>query len=148
MNEPRYCYRWPRPGYTADCVIFHQKSPPRWDVLLIQRGNEPFINCWALPGGFVEEYESLPAAAARELQEETGLTGVTFHFVNIYGEKGRDPRGWTVSGAFWGTLPEGQTPCAADDAADFAWFPINQLPPLAFDHAKIISDAIQKAGIV
>lgn len=143
-STAKYCYRWPRPGYTADCVILRPAKGDGFEVLLIQRGNEPFKGAWALPGGFVNEYEALPVAAARELREETGLTDVALKFVDIYGEEGRDPRGWTVSGAFWGFLPEGQKPKAGDDAVKFRWFAVDKLPQVAFDHEKIIADAIKK----
>ena len=143
-SDLKYCYRWPRPGYTADCVILRPAKKSNFEVLLIQRGGEPFKGSWALPGGFVNEYEALPAAAARELQEETSLTDVTLKFVDIYGEEGRDPRGWTVSGAFWGFLPKGQKPKAGDDAANVRWFPVDNLPSVAFDHAQIIADAMKK----
>ncbi len=143
-SDLKYCYRWPRPGYTADCVILRPAKKSNFEVLLIQRGNEPFKGSWALPGGFVNEYESLPTAAARELQEETGLTDVKLKFVDIYGEEGRDPRGWTVTGVFWGFLPKGQKPKAGDDAANFRWFPVDKLPSVAFDHAKVIADAMKK----
>ncbi|MBR5160844.1 MAG: NUDIX hydrolase, partial [Thermoguttaceae bacterium] len=143
-SDLKYCYRWPRPGYTADCVILRPAKKSNFEVLLIQRGGEPFKGSWALPGGFVNEYEALPDAAARELQEETGLTDVKLKFVDIYGEEGRDPRGWTVTGAFWGFLPKGQKPKAGDDAANFGWFPVDNLPSVAFDHAKVIADAMKK----
>ncbi len=180
MSEGMYCYRWPRPGYTADCVIFRPSSAApqfcsgsnmstednnlsadgnksvdsntstgsnmsadNWDVLLIKRGNNPFKGAWALPGGYVNEYEELPKAAARELREETGITGVELYFIDTFGEKGRDPRGWTITGAFCGLLPAGQQPVAGDDAADFQWFSLANLPDMAFDHGKIIAAAIE-----
>ena len=109
-SDLKYCYRWPRPGYTADCVILRPAKKSNFEVLLIQRGGEPFKGSWALPGGFVNEYEALPDAAARELQEETGLTDVKLKFVDIYGEEGRDPRGWTVTGAFGDSFPKDKSP--------------------------------------
>lgn len=143
-SDLKYCYRWPRPGLTVDCVIFRPAKKSNFEVLLIERGIEPFKGSWALPGGFVYEYEALTATAARELKEETGLTDVKLKFVDIYGEKGRDPRGWTITGVFWGFLPKGQNPKAGDDAVNFRWFPVDNLPPVAFDHAKIIADAMKK----
>ena len=143
---------YPKPALTADICIF-AKSGEGWKLLLIRRGGHPYLGCWALPGGFADQGETIEATAARELQEETGLTGLALRLVGIYSAPGRDPRGWTVSAAY-GTRVEGQLEAVADDdAAEAGWFDV-ALPEdgpaaaalpggqrLAFDHAQIIADA-------
>ena len=117
----------------------------RWRVLLIQRGRPPFQGTWALPGGFVEPHEPLDRAARRELREETGLEPERLEQLRTFGDPGRDPRGWTVSVAHLAVVGEvearGFRPAAADDAADVAWFDLDGLPALAFDHAEILATA-------
>ncbi len=143
-----YTYDYPRPALTVDIVLFRSgASAP--EVLLIQRGHPPYAECWALPGGFVDQDEPLEGAAHRELQEETALEDVTLHQLAAFGEPGRDPRGWTVSIAYWGWVtPEAVTSArAGDDAAQIAWWPLNALPPLAFDHANILRAAMDAAEI-
>jgi 8-oxo-dGTP diphosphatase len=135
-------YKYPRPAVTADLVIVARE--PKGDrVLLIQRGNDPYKDHWALPGGFVDENEDLVDAAARELEEETGLTGVELKQVGAYGKPGRDPRGHTVTVAFSAIIAEVMPVRAGDDASMALWFPINALPSLAFDHHDIIRDALK-----
>lgn len=132
-------YQYPRPAVTVDAVVF---TPDQNKVLLIRRKNDPFQDHWALPGGFIDENEAPETAVARELQEETGLTDLSFTPNGFWGAPGRDPRGHTISLAFAATLdPTTQTPEAADDAAEAAWHNLANLPPLAFDHAKIIAAA-------
>jgi 8-oxo-dGTP diphosphatase len=115
-------------------------------ILLIQRGNDPFTGCWALPGGYVEPGEAIIDAAIRELKEETGLTGVGLHQVGTYGDPGRDPRGWTATVAHVGFVDE-PVAKAGDDAASAKWFPLNQLPTLAFDHETIVKDVFLELGL-
>jgi 8-oxo-dGTP diphosphatase len=135
-------YKYPRPAVTADLVIVARE--PKGDrVLLIQRGNDPYKGHWALPGGFVDENEDLVDAAARELEEETGLTGVELKQVGAYGKPGRDPRGHTVTIAFSAIIAEVMPVRAGDDASMALWFPVNALPSLAFDHDEIITDALK-----
>ena len=143
---------YPKPALTADICIF-ARAGAGWKLLLIRRGGHPYLGCWALPGGFADEGERIESTAARELQEETGLTGLALRLVGIYSAPGRDPRGWTVSAAY-GTRVEGQLEAVADDdAAEAGWFDV-ALPEdgpaaaalpggqrLAFDHAQIIADA-------
>ncbi len=93
-----------------------------WDLLLIRRGGHPYLGQWALPGGFVEPGESCTDAAYRELFEETGLSDVPLEQFGLYSTPGRDPRAWTVSGAYLGTVPSGCHAQAGDDAADARWF--------------------------
>lgn len=134
-----YTYEYPRPALTVDLALL-RPGADGLEVLLIRRGRAPFAGCWALPGGFVDEGEPLEAAACRELQEETGVTGVALQQLAAFGDPGRDPRGWTVSVVFWGWLPaETLPPCAGDDAAAVGWWPLQALPPLAFDHDRILA---------
>ena len=138
-----FTYPFPRPAVTVDIVIFRLNGQVP-EVLLIQRGNEPFRGFWALPGGFVDKDEALEHAAARELEEETNLKDVLLTQMHTFGTPGRDPRGHTVSVVYVGYLPKGAVPKAGDDAAKVGWYPTNKLPEMAFDHDMVIDMA---AGI-
>lgn len=139
-----YKYRWPRPSVTTDIVIFAVEEAIPY-VLLIKRGNPPFQGSWALPGGFLDLGEGLEACAARELQEETGVVGLPLAQVGAFGDPGRDPRGPTVTVAFMALAPSRAIGAkAADDAVDEEWFPLTNLPSLAFDHLKILEEAWQR----
>ena len=141
-----FTYEYPRPSVTADIAIFSNNTENP-QVLLIQRGNDPFKGQWALPGGFIEMDETLVASAARELKEETGLSVPELTQFRTYGDPGRDPRGRTVTVIFYGFVnPDEVTIAGGDDAAEARWFPIDQLPALAFDHKKIVSELIEFLG--
>src|SRR5690606_232208 len=127
----------------VDAVIFRRNKLNKTEVLLILRKNEPFEGQWALPGGFVNEKEPLEIAAARELEEETGLKGIALRQLHTFGEPDRDPRGRTISIAFVGFTKENSVVNAADDAAEARWFNIPSLPRLAFDHMTIVETALQ-----
>lgn len=134
----RHTYEFPRPSVTADVVVFTIRNGELC-ILLIRRGKAPFKNTWALPGGFVDQNEGLAKAAARELEEETSLGGLTLEQLGAFGDPGRDPRGHTVSVAYF-TFLAAQTPVAAgDDAAAIDWHPVRALPKMAFDHASIVA---------
>lgn len=135
-----YTYAFPRPALTVDIIIFRLNNNLP-ELLLIRRGNDPFKGKWALPGGFVDEDEPLEKAAARELEEETSLKGILLTQMHTFGEPGRDPRGHTVSVVYVGYLPEGAVARAGDDAAQAAWFSLDDLPSMAFDHDKIVAMA-------
>ncbi len=140
-----YTYDYPRPAVTVDIILFARREG-RWHVLLTRRGREPFAGRWALPGGFVDENEDLPDAAARELEEETGLSGLALTQGLAYGRPGRDPRGWTITIAFYAALDrDPPAPRAGDDAAAAQWLPLDELPALAFDHDQIIADCARAA---
>jgi ADP-ribose pyrophosphatase YjhB (NUDIX family) len=124
--------RYDQPRLTVDAVVIDGTGR----VLLIERGHPP--PGWALPGGFVDAGETLEAAVARELEEETGLVARAVRQFHTYSEPGRDPRHPTVSTVF---LVEAEgTPRAGDDAAAAAFHPFSRLPGLAFDHARILED--------
>lgn len=138
-----YSYPYPRPALTADVVAIRGQADVL-EVLLIERGHRPFAGLWALPGGFVEEWELPEDAARREFAEETGVRWEgPLRLVNIFSKKGRDPRGWTVACAYLALLDGADvTPSAADDAADVRWFPVDALPALAFDHHEVVAAAL------
>lgn len=134
------------PGMATDAVLLHHGK-----VLLVQRGKEPAKGQWAIPGGFVEVGETTEQAVLRELNEETGL-GVdhldVVDLVGVYSDPHRDPRGHIVSITYLCALPdiEGVPQVeGGDDAAHAAWFELDELPELAFDHGEILADARELA---
>ncbi len=128
---------------TVDAVVF-AVIDEQLKVLLVQRKHEPFKDMWALPGGFVEDDEDLEHAMRRELEEETGLKIKDTRQVGAYGAPGRDPRGRTVTIAWYALTDDKHSHVqAADDAADAQWFNIHHLPEIAFDHAQIIADGLK-----
>ncbi len=131
---------------TVDAVIF-RKGKEGHEILLIQRKNDPFKGKWALPGGFVDEHEDLADAAARELEEETGLKVENLQQLGAFGKPHRDPRHHTVSIAYMGIASEGAEAVGADDAAEAKWFSVKKLPELAFDHADIVTLALEKVTL-
>lgn len=134
--------RYPRPSVTVDLVIF-TIAQDDLKVLLIKRGIEPFKNSWALPGGFVDIGEALELAAARELEEEVGVTSVYLEQLYTFGEPNRDPRGRVISVSYFALVDaERQNIAAASDAADAQWHSVFAPPQLAFDHKKILDYAV------
>jgi 8-oxo-dGTP diphosphatase len=131
---------------TVDTVIFRKISDD-YQILFVQRKNDPYKGSWALPGGFVDEGEDLPIAAARELKEETGIEMDNLEQLGAFGKPGRDPRQHTISIAYAGYASDGAEATAADDAADAQWFSVSALPDLAFDHADIVAIALDKYNV-
>ncbi len=136
-----YTYKYPRPAVTADCVVITKEAMPR--VLLVQRGIEPFKDCWAFPGGFMNMGETTEQCAIRELEEETGLQITELHQIGAYSKVDRDPRGRTITVAYLAIIDEPIAVTGLDDAAKAEWWPVNALPPLAFDHEDIMQDALE-----
>ena len=128
---------------TVDTVVIRVTAGKHF-ILLIKRKNAPFMNAWALPGGFVNENEDLEHAAIRELAEETGLEIQSATQLKAFGSPQRDPRHHTVSVAFLAFAQNDAVISAADDAIDAKWFEIGALPTLAFDHLEIIKFAMTK----
>lgn len=138
-----YSYPYPRPAVTTDCVVFGRRGDA-WHLLLVERRHAPYQHHWALPGGFLDMDETVEECARRELMEETGLTVGELVQVGAFSEPGRDPRGRTVTIAFY-ALTEVRPVVGGDDARRAEWFPLDALPPLAFDHAKIWTEAYRRA---
>ena len=176
LRAVAFSYPYPRPAVTCDAVVFAMRADDL-AVLLIQRKEEPFKGRWALPGGYVNENESLERAAARELSEETGITGAKLEQLAAFGDPGRDPRGHTITVAYVTFLVAEAKITAGDDAAAAEWISFRRLAldesaatgatasraparrsarrtparsggarriQLAFDHAKIISQAYKR----
>lgn len=129
------------PLLTADCVVFDRAGR----LLLVKRKNPPFKGKYALPGGFVEIGETIEAAALRELQEETGIEGKIVTLIGVYSDPKRDPRGHTVSSAFL-VRPKTTRVVGGDDAASAAFVEAWQDLKLAFDHNRIVADALKLRG--
>jgi 8-oxo-dGTP diphosphatase len=139
-----YTYQYPRAALTVDCVVFGLDEG-ELNVLLVQRGLEPFKGKWALPGGFVRVEETLDEAARRELAEEAGLTNVFLEQLYTFGAVNRDPRERVVSVAYYALVKlAAHETKAATDAADARWFPISKVPKLAFDHPSIVATALAR----
>lgn len=139
-----FSYEYPHPAVTTDAIVFTILSG-KLHVLMIRRGNEPYLGYWAFPGGFIDIDEDLEDCVHRELREETGLSGIPLVQFHTFGRPNRDPRERVITVAYLGFLPaDGLKLCAADDAAEAAWFPVGDPPSLAFDHEEVLSLAHQR----
>jgi 8-oxo-dGTP diphosphatase len=128
---------------TVDIVIFTIHSG-KLNVLLVKRGIPPFKGYAALPGGFVRDPESLEQAAERELREETGVVDVYLEQLYSFGDANRDPRGRIITVAYYALIAADRTLLAGGDAAGAQWYPIKNLPELAFDHKSILEYALER----
>ena len=137
-----YCYKYPHPAVTADCMVFNQEGD-KILVLLIKRKNDPYKDCWAFPGGFINIDESAEDTAIRELKEETGLIVSKVEQLKAYSNPDRDPRERVITIAFIAesTIMDVK---GGDDAKEARWFEISNLPSLAFDHEIILKDALER----
>ena len=138
----QYCYKYPHPAVTTDCVIFGFNGE-RLQVLLIERGIEPFKGRWAFPGGFLKMDETAEEGAKRELKEETGLENAYIQQLHTFSATNRDPRERVITIAYY-ALVKIQEVKGGDDAASARWFPLDEIPPLAFDHDYILRMATQR----
>jgi len=139
-----HTYEYARPALTVDVVVFALDADDL-QVMLIQRGLPPFAGRWALPGGFVRGEETLDAAAQRELQEESGLKGIFLEQLYTFGDVRRDPRERVVTVAYYALVNlAGHDVRASTDARQAAWFPVGEVPDLAFDHRRIIDAALER----
>ena len=166
-----YTYKYPRPAVTADCIVITREAEPKAaskqeqrdacidtaereqaratpKVLLIQRGFDPYKGCWAFPGGFMNMDETTEQCAIRELEEETGLKVTNIHQIGAYSKVDRDPRGRTITVAYLAIVDEPIAVTGQDDAAKAEWWPVSNLPHLAFDHYDIMQDAITQLKLL
>lgn len=142
MEEKNFCYKYPHPAVTADCVIFGFDGI-NLKVLLIERGIEPYKGKWAFPGGFVNMNESCEEGALRELKEETGLSTAYIEQFHTFSDPNRDPRERIITVAYY-ALVRIQEVNGGDDAAQAAWFALDEVPQLAFDHDRILREALKR----
>ncbi len=142
MENKQYCYKYPHPSVTTDCVIFGFDGVDL-KVLLVERGQEPYKGRWAFPGGFLKPEESAEEGALRELKEETGLENAYIEQFHTYSAPDRDPRERVITIAYL-ALVKIQDVEGGDDAADAQWFSVKNVPQLAFDHDLILRDALRR----
>ena len=139
-----YTYKYPHPAVTTDCIVFGFDGT-KLNLLLINRGIEPYKGSWALPGGFMKIDETAEQGALRELQEETGVKDIYIEQLQAFTAVDRDPRERVMTIAFMAFVrQEKYEVIAGDDAAKAQWFPVKSLPQLAFDHKEIITLALDK----
>lgn len=137
-----YTYQYPHPAVATDCVVFGFDGKGL-EILLIQRGVEPYKGSWAFPGGFLRINETAEECSQRELQEETGLNVHSLKQLGAFTSVHRDPRERVISIAFY-TLVQPSAVTGGDDAKQACWFPVDDAPPLAFDHDYILRKAMQQ----
>jgi 8-oxo-dGTP diphosphatase len=139
-----YSYEYPHPAVTVDCVVFGLDGD-ELKILLIRRKLDPFKGAWALPGGFVKMDESLDVGAARELQEETGVTELYLEQLETFGDPDRDPRERVITVAYFAIVNLFDHKIrAASDAEEVGWFSAEDPPKLAFDHPRILETALKR----
>ncbi|MBU0551814.1 NUDIX hydrolase [Myxococcota bacterium] len=147
----KYTYSFPKADVTVDAVVFGLGVEGVLSLLLVRRGRpkEPFFDHWALPGGFIDMDETLEGSLLRELREETGLILPYMEQLGAFGDPGRDPRGRVITIAYLALVPPAAVK-GGDDAAEARWFPLQALPPLAFDHAAILEAGLARlrAGLM
>ncbi|WP_295730338.1 NUDIX domain-containing protein [uncultured Muribaculum sp.] len=140
-EKNHYCYKYPHPALTCDCVIFGFDGLSL-KILLIERGIEPYKGRWAFPGGFMNIDETTDDCARRELWEETGLYNVEVRQFHTFSAVGRDPRERVVTVAHYALVKISEVK-GGDDASNARWFALNEIPSLAFDHDRILRLAFQ-----
>ena len=139
-EELKYHYKYPHPSVTTDCVIFGFDGTGL-KVLLIERGIMPFKGRWAFPGGFIRMDESAEEGAQRELFEETGLQTAYIRQFHTFSTPDRDPRERVITIAYFALVRISEVR-GGDDAAKARWFPLDEVPALAFDHDLILRHAL------
>ncbi|MDD7454629.1 MAG: NUDIX domain-containing protein [Bacteroidales bacterium] len=137
-----YQYRYEHMAVTTDCVIFTYEDR-KLKVLLVRRGGEPYKGFWAFPGGFLQLNETAKDGALRELREETGLEAAAIGELGVFSDPDRDPRERVITIAYYALVKPSEV-IGGDDADEAVWFPVDNLPELAFDHNKIFEAAMER----
>ena len=137
-----YSYKYPHPAVTADNVIFGFDNNDL-NILLIKRKLEPYKDCWAFPGGFMNIDETIEECAARELKEETNFKAERMEQLMVFSSVDRDPRERVITVAFL-ALVKMQEVKGGDDAREAKWFKLKDIPQLAFDHKNILRVALNR----
>ena len=140
-EKGEYTYPFPRPSVTTDCVIFGYDGK-NLKLLLVERGIPPFKGMWALPGGYLQMDEDAIDGAKRELFEETGLRDAYIEQFRTFSAVDRDPRGRVITIAHLALVRISEVK-GGDDAAKAQWFPLKDVPQLAFDHDMILREAMK-----
>ena len=140
-EKGEYTYPFPRPSVTTDCVIFGYDGKDI-KLLLVERGIPPFKGMWALPGGYLQMDEDAIDGAKRELYEETGLRDAYIEQFRTFSAVDRDPRGRVITIAHLALVRISEVK-GGDDAAKAQWFPLKDVPQLAFDHDMILREAMK-----
>ena len=140
-EKGEYTYPFPRPSVTTDCVIFGYDGKDL-KLLLVERGIPPFKGMWALPGGYLQMDEDAIDGAKRELFEETGLRDAYIEQFRTFSAVDRDPRGRVITIAHLALVRISEVK-GGDDAAKAQWFPLRDVPQLAFDHDMILREAMK-----
>ena len=144
MEQENYIYEYPRPAVTTDCVIFGFDAG-ELKVLLIERGIEPYKDKWALPGGFIDMDEDAEACARRKLKDETALENIFIEQLFTFSRVDRDPRCRVISIAYYALVKLSDYYAHAGvDTNKVRWFPLSEVPVLAFDHAEIVKTALER----
>ena len=140
-EKGEYTYPFPRPSVPTDCVIFGYDGKDL-KLLLVERGIPPFKGMWALPGGYLQMDEDAIDGAKRELFEETGLRDAYIEQFRTFSAVDRDPRGRVITIAHLALVRISEVK-GGDDAAKAQWFPLKDVPQLAFDHDMILREAMK-----
>lgn len=149
-NTKKYEYDFEMPAVTTDCAIFRfNKETLSPEILLIKRKNEPYKDCWALPGGFLDMNETIEEATNREVMEETNINMASDCYsrrykIGVFDEPNRDERGRVITFLSTAVISGRTDGVAGDDAAELKWFSLRNLPHLAFDHADMIKMACKE----
>ena len=141
LSEEQLVNRWKSPSVAADSLLIHNNM-----ILLVRRAHDPYKGFYALPGGILDEHETLEQCALRELFEETGIRGKINRLLTICSNPDRDPRVRMVSAVYLVDLKGGSIR-AGDDASSASFFPVTSIPPLAFDHGKVVTEYLESLNV-